>query len=154
MKKIIKDNFLLVYLKGVLGLLCVPVFIYLILVSYSMITGDMGEEGISWAIYFIAIGYCIATLPYIYAIINSYLLLRQYEKGKLYSENSVIILSKITVSSIIVGVLILIVEVPVFAIANYDDAPGLILFNLFIAGLVFGVTAFSTLIAKIISDKL
>lgn len=150
----IKKNRINLYLKFVLGLLSIPAFLYLVMITITLVTGDSSEgNGIAWA-YYVVIGIGILiTVPYLYVLVQSFILIHQYEIEELNSTKTMKTFDRIKGSSLTIAFLLLIMEIPIIVVAEYDDAPGLIVFNIALVCIVLGVYAFTVLLKQIISNS-
>lgn len=151
----LKENYITLYLKFMLGLLIIPAIVYFVVSLTSIVTGYTSEDpSISWAFNMAMILIMVIVFPYIYSIVLSISLLNQVERDSLYSNSALISLKRIGVCGVVVGCLFLLIEIPTVFIAEYDDAPGLIIVVFLFGLLSFGVTAFSVMISKLVSNGL
>ena len=97
--------------------------------------------------------YLIA-VPFIYSLFLSFKILTEIEKTNFFSLTVIDHLKNIKWSSLIIS-LIFLIDLPfVYLIADFDDAPGLILFNAFFIGMALVSFFFAEVLKNIVSNQI
>lgn len=98
------------------------------------------------------IGLYIPAIPFFWALYQSLKLLRYIDVNNAFSLASVKAFRAIKNCGIIIGVFFALVSPYVYRVADMDDAPGVLLINLVIAGASFVIAAFSALLQKLVQN--
>lgn len=118
-------------------------------VGYNVIRGLIEGGGV-WFVYPLFIIFMVSCIPFVYAMIPSYRLVERIENDSFFDHRSLLELTHIMISGALVGLLFLI-EMPFwYLVAQWDDAPGLIVIMGFIMGLAFTVSFFAMALKKIV----
>lgn len=138
-------------LKIALCILAIPAIFAFFFIGYQVIVG-LTRGRAPWFLYPPFILMMVACIPYLYAIKPAIQLVTSVEKKQLFEEKSLVHLTHIMFAFGIIGCLIL-VEMPFwFLVAQWDDAPGLILMMGFIMGLAFTIALFMILFKKVVAE--
>jgi hypothetical protein len=105
--------------------------------------------------YVLLIGTCAAAIPCFTALYQSYKLLGYIDTGRAFSELSVKALKIITRSALIEFFICTLGGLPFFiAVADKDDAPGLVLVGMAIAGVAFVIFVFASVLNRLLQDAI
>lgn len=105
--------------------------------------------------YVLLIGTCLAAIPYFTALYQSYKLLGYIDTDRAFSELSVKALKIITYSALAEFFICTLGGLPFFyAVAEKDDAPGLILIGMAIAGVAFVIFVFASVLNRLLQDAI
>lgn len=103
--------------------------------------------------YILFIGICLAAIPFFIALYQSYKLLGYIDTNRAFSELSVKALKIITRSALVEFFICTLGGLPFFyAVAEKDDAPGLVLIGMVIAGVAFVIFVFASVLGKLFQD--
>jgi Protein of unknown function (DUF2975) len=97
----------------------------------------------AWSLYPVFIGMYISAIPFYIALYQAFKLLNIIDRNQAFSELSVHALKRIKYCAYVISAIYVVVMPFFFFIAEYDDAPGIILINwiLVFASLVIGFFA-------------
>lgn len=105
--------------------------------------------------YVLLIGTCLAAIPCFIALYQSYKLLGYIDIGRAFSELSVKALNIIMYSALVEFFICTLGGLPFFYIvAEMDDAPGLILIGMAIAGVAFVIFVFASILNRLLQDAI
>ena len=105
--------------------------------------------------YVLLIGTCLAAIPCFVALYQSYKLLGYIDTDRAFSELSVKALKIITRSALVEFFICSLGGLPFFYIvAEMDDAPGLVLIGMAIAGVAFVIFVFASVLNRLLQDAI
>lgn len=96
----------------------------------------------------------ISAIPFYMALYQALKLLSYIEKNEAFSERSVISLKKIRNCAASIGGLYMIALPMIYIVAEWDDAPGLIVIGLIIAGASMVVAVFTAVLKKLLQQAI
>lgn len=96
----------------------------------------------------------LSAIPYYFVLYQSYKLLRYIDKNKAFSDISVVALKKIKVSALIISGLYVLALPLVFAIAEWDDAPGLVIIGAVPAGASLVIAVFAAVLQRLLQEAI
>lgn len=96
----------------------------------------------------------VSTIPFYLALFQALKLLSYIDKNEAFSELSVIALKKIKKCAITISVLFVVISPFVFMIAEWDDAPGLVLINLVIVGASLVIGVFAAVLQRLLQQAI
>ena len=124
---------------------------------------QIANEAFSHATNGAALGYIIlsilfimyvATVPFYLALYQTVKLLNYIDKDQAFSGISVVALKKIKNSAKIISGLYVLILPLVYRIAEWDDAPGLILIGMVIVGASFAVAVFASILQRLLQNAI
>ncbi|WP_174614063.1 DUF2975 domain-containing protein [Virgibacillus ihumii] len=95
-----------------------------------------------------------ATIPYYYALYQALRLLSYIDRNQAFSLHSVRALKKIKNSAIIISGLYAVALPLVYIIAEWDDAPGLILIGMVIIGASIVIAVFAAVLQRLLKEAI
>lgn len=101
----------------------------------------------------LAIMYASA-IPFYYALYQAMKLLRYIDKNEAFSQISVDALKKIRTCAIIISGMYAVALPLIYVIAEWDDAPGLILIGLVVVGAAMVIAVFAALLKKLLQEAI
>ena len=96
----------------------------------------------------------ISAIPFYMALYQALKLLSYIEKNEAFSERSVISLKKIRNCAASIGGLYMIALPMIYIVAEWDDAPGFIVFGVIIAGASMVVAVFTAVLNKVLQQAI
>lgn len=93
-----------------------------------------------------------SAIPFYFALYQALKLLSYIDKNEAFSELSVIALKKIRNCAIIISGLYILMLPFIYIIAKWDDAPGLLLIGLVIAGASMVIAVFAAVLKKLLKQ--
>lgn len=109
---------------------------------------------ISYMKYLVLIYFYITTIPFYFALYQTFKLLSYIDKNKAFSELSVIALKSIKYCAITISILY-VVGMPLFyLIAEKDDAPGIILIGLVLIFASMVIAVFAAVLQKLLKEAI
>ncbi len=115
---------------------------------------DPSSEYHIWA-YILLAGTCSASVPCFIALYQSFKLLRYIEADRVFSDLSVKALKIITRAALADFLICTVGGLPFFyVVAQMDDAPGLVLIGLAIAGIAFIIFVFSSVLNRLLQNAI
>ena len=94
----------------------------------------------------------LPAIPFFWALYQSLKLLRYIDANNAFSIASVKAFQAIKYCGIIIGAFFTVMSPYVYKVADMDDAPGVLLIHLVIAGASFVIAAFSALLQKLVQN--
>lgn len=105
--------------------------------------------------YILLAGTCAAAVPCYIALYQSYMLLVYIDTDRAFSELSMKALKIIARSALVEFFIYAFAGLPFFyVVAEKDDAPGLILIGMTIAGIAFVVSVFASVLCRLLQDAI
>ncbi|HEX7483679.1 MAG TPA: DUF2975 domain-containing protein [Candidatus Saccharimonadales bacterium] len=98
------------------------------------------------------LGLYAPALPFFWALYHSLKLLGYIDANNAFSSESVKAFKAIKYCGIIIGIIFALASPYVYKVADMDDAPGVLLIHLVIAGASFVIAAFSALMQKLVQS--
>lgn len=146
------------FLKIVVILMSIPVLALCILglpqVAIKAFSHAADGETLGYIILIVLFVVYVTTIPFFMSLFQTVKLLTLIEKDQAFSQDSVKGLTKIkNYSKLISGLYILILPL-VYLVAEWDDAPGLILINLILIGASFAVAVFSSVLQRLLQKAI
>lgn len=141
------------FLKFSLILMCIPTLLMsFIIISNLLLDPYWLPYNVIIAMYNVSAILILATIPYYMALVQGSKLLKLIDENKAFSIDSVEILKKIRNYAYVICALF-IVNLPfIFILAEYDDAPGMILVGLFLVFVIFSVSVFANVLMKLFKN--
>ncbi|WP_085993145.1 DUF2975 domain-containing protein [Oceanobacillus senegalensis] len=96
----------------------------------------------------------VATIPFYLALYQTLKLLSYIEKDQAFSQMSVIALKKIKNCAKTISGLYVVILPLVYIVAEWDDAPGLILLGMVIIGASFAVAVFASVLQRLLQKAI
>lgn len=96
----------------------------------------------------------VSTIPFYLALYQALKLLSYIDKNEAFSDLSVIALKKIKKCAITISVLFVVISPFVFMIAEWDDAPGLVLIDLVIIGASLVIGVFAAVLQRLLQQAI
>lgn len=111
-----------------------------------------GFSDYAYAIYIVFVALYMAAVPFFLAMYGAWRLLSYIDKGQAFTVGSVKAVRLITVGAALVSV-IYFASLPFFYIwADRDDAPGLVIIGMVLAGVPLVISVFAALLACLIAE--
>lgn len=105
--------------------------------------------------YVLFAGVCAAAIPYFIALYQTYRILGYIDTGRIFSESATRALRIIMRSAIAVFLVCTFGGLPFFFIAaEIDDAPGLVLIGMGIAGAAFSIAVFASVLNRLLQEAI
>src|SRR5690606_9880550 len=114
---------------------------------------ESGSE-LAYVVFGILIIMYVSTIPFYFALYQTLKLLNYIDKNKAFSELSVTALKKIKNCAIIISGLYVVALPLVYVIAEWDDAPGLILIGMVIIGASMVIAVFAAVLQKLLKEAI
>lgn len=109
---------------------------------------------VSYSVMLIVSGLYLTAIPFFVALWQAWQLLAQIDRGQAFSEASVKRLKTIKHCALIISTIYIIFVPLLYPIAEFDDAPGLIIFGVVVACAPLTVTVFAALLEKLLQAAL
>lgn len=100
----------------------------------------------------ILLGLYVPAIPFFFALYQSLKLLNYIDNNEAFSLLSVTAFKYIKYCAVVIGVLFMAGMPYIFQVADADDAPGVVLIGLVIAGASFVIATFSALLQKLVQN--
>lgn len=100
----------------------------------------------------ILLGLYVPAIPFFFALYQSLKLLNYIDKNQAFTVLSVTAFKYIKYCAIAIGLLFMAGMPYIFQVADADDAPGVVLIGLVIAGASFVIATFSALLQKLVQN--
>jgi hypothetical protein len=140
-------------LKVALIFLALPALFIFGFIGYNIIAG-LANGLAPWFLYPVYILVMAAAALFTYTLIPSFQVVLAYEKSSLFTEETYQRVHQIMSRLFIITVLFFI-QLPFwFMIAQWDDAPGLIVIMSYVMGIAFTLTLLAALSKRVISEKM
>ncbi|WP_284239398.1 DUF2975 domain-containing protein [Paenibacillus glycanilyticus] len=141
------------FLKVTLFLMAIPV-LALCIIGLPLIMKDaMDAYPDNWVYPVIGLMY-LSAIPFFIALYQAFKLLTYIDRNKAFSELSVAALKNITYCAIAICVLYAGAEPFLYFIADYDDAPGLILIGLVVIFASMVIAVFAAVLQKLLNNAI
>lgn len=96
----------------------------------------------------------ITVIPFFFALYQTLKLLGFIEKDQAFSHLSVTALKKIKNSAKVISILYLVILPLVYIVAEWDDAPGLILVGMVMIGAPFAIAVFASVLQRLLQSAI
>ena len=93
-----------------------------------------------------------SVIPFLYALYHMFRLLGHIDKNRAFSQQSVKILMRIKYAAAIITAIYTLGLPAVYMVADYEDAPGIMVVGLFVAFVAFNVTTFAGVAQKLFQN--
>lgn len=93
-------------------------------------------------------------IPFLFALSQGFRLLQNIDNNNAFSETSIDALSKIKCSAFAMSILYWVAMPLVFMLAEYDDAPGLVLMGAALASVPLVIATFAAVLQKLVQNAL
>lgn len=100
----------------------------------------------------ILLGLYVPAIPFFFALYQSLKLLNYIDSNQAFTSLSVTAFKYIKYSAAIIGILFMAGMPYIFQVADADDAPGVVLIGLVIAGVSFVIATFAALLQKLVQN--
>lgn len=134
-----------IFLKAAIILMALPVLALSIWGLIYLIKYPANKE-YAYLLYPIVGGVYLASIPYYFALYQSFRLLCLIDRNQAFSNLSVIALKKIKYCGLIISALFVVLMPFAFMVAEKDDAPGLIIFAM--------VPIFTAILARLLKEAI
>lgn len=136
-------------LKVCFGFLSLPAIFIFYFLGYNIIIG-MKDGFAIWFLYIVYFLVMGTAVIFIFALIPSFKVATLYEKDQLYSQDAVKLMNLIMKRFSYITILFLI-QIPFwYMIAQWDDAPGIIIIMSYVTGIAFTLTLIASVLKQII----
>lgn len=108
----------------------------------------------AYMLYPIVTGIYLSSLPYYYALLQSYRLLSFIDNGEAFSELSVFALRKIKYCGILISIIFMVLMPFVFMLAQIEDAPGLIIVGMIPVFTAMVIGVFAAVLEKLLKEAI
>lgn len=142
-----------IFLKLAVILMGLPVLV-LSIVGLIELLRNPANEDYAYMLYPIVIGIYLSSLPYYFALYQSFKLLSFIDKGQAFSELSVFALRKIKYCGVIISILFMVLLPFVFMVAELDDAPGLIIVGMLPVFTAMVVGVFAAVLERLLKEAI
>lgn len=102
----------------------------------------------------VIIGMYLSILPFLYALFQAFRILQLIDRKQAFSNFTVHALSRIKFSGLAISVIYALLMPFFFIMAEYDDAPGIILVGLILIFAAFVIAAFAALLQRILREAI
>lgn len=131
----------------------------LIIMTFSIvvfidIVGNPANPDYAYMLYPIVLGIYISSIPFYFALYQSYRLLSYIDKGEAFSELSVHALRKIKYCGIIISIIFAVIIPFVYMLAQVEDAPGLILVGTVPIFTAMVVAVFAAVLERLLKEAI
>lgn len=143
-----------IFLKIVVFIGLIPVFFFnFYQFPLFLIEGFKSDFYLAKYLIIIIFSFYLMLVPYLLILFNIFKLIVNMEKNQLFNDETSKSFSLITKFSYIITFLF-VVDLPFFyLIADYEDAPGLILFGLLLTGVSFTFGVFASVLKNVINKE-
>ncbi|SOC44787.1 DUF2975 domain-containing protein [Salinicoccus kekensis] len=146
------------FLKVAVIALRLPVlalYIFVLPQFFSTATTHAGQgETLGFIFLGILIVMYITIIPFFFALYQTLKLLGFIEKDQAFSRLSVTALKKIKNSAKVISILYLVILPLVYIVAEWDDAPGLVLVGMVMVGAPFAIAVFASVLQRLLQSAI
>jgi hypothetical protein len=121
---------------------------------WTSVDGDKEYGDIAYAFYWIVGLLYAGAIPFFYALYQSLKLIGYIDTNKAFSKASVRALKRIAWCGVVIAVLFAAMEPWLYVWAEHDDAPGVILFGMIIAGASLTISVFAAVLQRLLSQAI
>lgn len=115
---------------------------------------DWEYKDIAYAFHGILAGLYLAAIPFFYALYQSLKLLNYIDRNQAFSMRSVRALKRISYCAAVIAVIFIACDPFYYVWAQHDDAPGVVLFPLIIAGASLTIGTFAAVLQRLLKDAI
>ncbi|MFC3040840.1 DUF2975 domain-containing protein [Virgibacillus xinjiangensis] len=109
---------------------------------------------LAYVVFGILIILYLSAIPFYFALYQAFRLLNYIDQNRAFSQTSVQSLKKIRTCAITISGLYVLALPLIFVIAEWDDAPGLVLIGLVIAGASMVIAVFAAVLKKLLQEAI
>ncbi|MBE4906450.1 DUF2975 domain-containing protein [Bacillus luteolus] len=109
---------------------------------------------LAYVVFGILIVMYVSTVPFYFALFQAFKLLSYIDKNQAFSELSVSALKKIKYCALTISGLYVLALPLVFIIAEWDDAPGLVLIGMVIPGASLVIAVFAAVLQRLLQEAI
>ena len=146
------------FLKIIVIFMGIPVLALCVLAlpQFAKVAFDHAADGdtLGYIVLSIILVLYASAIPFYLALYQTIKLLTYIEKDQAFSPISVIALKKIKNSAKVISGLYLVILPLVYMVAEWDDAPGLILIDVIIIGASFAVAVFASVLQRLLQKAI
>ncbi|WP_100012988.1 DUF2975 domain-containing protein [Lentibacillus sediminis] len=146
------------FLKIIIIIIGIPVLALCLFVLPQIVNEAVGQAANGAALGYIVLGILIvmyiAAIPFYLALYQTLKLLSYIEKNQAFSQASVIALKKIKNYAKILSGLYIVILPLVSIVAEWDDAPGLLLIGMVISGASFVIAVFASVLQRLLQQAI
>lgn len=113
-----------------------------------------GGAELAFVVFGISLVMYVSTIPFYFALYQALKLLSYIDKNQAFSQFSVTALKKIKKSALIISGLYVVALPLVFIIAEWDDAPGLVLIGMVIVGASMVIAVFAAVLQRLLEEAI
>lgn len=142
-------------LKAAVIIIGIPVLVACIFLvpEIANYTAELFPD-ISFMKYLVLFYLYIAVMPFYFALYQAFLLLSYIDHNKAFSELSVKALKTIKYCAIVISIFCIIAMPLFYFMAEYDDAPGIIVIGLFIIFASLVISVFAAVLQKLLQEAI
>lgn len=139
----------------IIGIPILALCIFL-LPQIAMVATDQARQGatLAYVVFGILFIMYVTAIPFYYALYQALKLLKFIDEDEAFSQISVIALRKIKRCAIIISGLYILALPLIYVVAEWDDAPGLILIGMVIVGASAVVAVFAAVLQKLLQEAI
>ncbi|MRH42495.1 DUF2975 domain-containing protein [Aquibacillus halophilus] len=141
-----------VFLIGI-PILAICIFLLPQIASEAFASVEGGSE-LAYMVFGILTVMYVSTIPFYFSLYQALRLLRYIDKNEAFSELSVKSLKNIKNCAILISGLYVIAMPFVFIIAQWDDAPGLVLIGMVIIGASLVIAVFAAVLQRLLREAI
>jgi len=134
-------------------ILALCVFLLPQIANEAINQAEMGSE-LAYMVFGILTIMYVATIPFYYALYQAFRLLSYIDKNQAFSDLSVKSLKIIKICAITISGLYVVVLPFVYIIAEWDDAPGLLLIGMVIIGASLVIAVFAAVLQRLLQEAI
>lgn len=113
---------------------------------------DSGYMDYAYAVYIVFVALYLAAIPFFVGVYGAWRLLDYIDRGQAFTVQTVKAVRMIAIGAGVVSV-IYFVSLPFFYVwADRDDAPGLVIIGMVLAGVPLVISVFAALLARLIAE--
>lgn len=143
------------FLKAVLVALGLFALLLVVLMLWYLVTDAEAEWAISPIVLYVGLGgICATIVPFLLALYQAWLLLRNIDTNNPFSQSSLDALRTIKRSAIAMTFLYLLAMPLAYVVADLDDAPGLVLYSFVFACAPLVIATFAAVLQKLVHSAL
>jgi hypothetical protein len=117
--------------------------------------GDDAEyKDIAYAFRLILVALYAAAVPFFYALYQALNLLNYIDRNKAFSKLSVGALKRIAWCGVVIAIVFAASEPFLYVWAEHDDAPGIILFGMILAGASLTISVFAAVLQRLLKNAI
>ncbi|MGJ9384347.1 hypothetical protein CR203_14675 [Salipaludibacillus neizhouensis] len=147
-----------IFLKIAVFLIGIPFLAICIFLLPQIAIEAFGEAKngaeLAYVVFGILIVMYVSMIPFCYALYQSFKLLSYIDKNKAFSDLSVTALKRIKICAITISGLFVIALPLIYIIAEWDDAPGLILIGMVIIGASLVIAVFAAVLQRLLREAI